>query len=202
MLLAAPDATGPASTVVVTPAMSGAATSTAATPAPTTKLDFDLLGAGSVEAPSEAVQEKLGQRRIMLTAHQTIGIGLVALTAGSILTGQFNYNDKFGGANTGKWELAHEITTVASLTTFAAAGLLAWLAPVPIEKKTEGIDRVTIHKWSMLAATGGMVAQGVLGFYTASREGYVNQSSMASAHLVIGYATFAAMALAVGALVF
>jgi hypothetical protein len=54
----------------------------------------------------------------------------------------------------------------------------------------------------MLVATAGMVAQGVLGIWTQSREGYLNQQSIATAHLVVGYVTLAAVATGVGALVF
>jgi hypothetical protein len=54
----------------------------------------------------------------------------------------------------------------------------------------------------MFTAAAGMIAQGVLGVVTRDREGYLNQERFGTAHLVIGYATLAAMATGVGALVF
>ena len=54
----------------------------------------------------------------------------------------------------------------------------------------------------MFTATGGMAAEAVLGLWTRSREGYLNQPDFAAAHLVIGYVTFAAISLGVGAIVF
>jgi hypothetical protein len=84
--------------------------------------------------------------------------------------------------------------------TFVTTGLLALLAPVPIEKKSSGFDSVTVHKWSMLVATLGYAAEIVLGIVTVSREGHLNQQSVAEAHLVTGYVTTAAVATGVGVL--
>jgi len=47
-----------------------------------------------------------------------------------------------------------------------------------------------------------MAAEVVLGLYTASREGYLNQPDFAAAHLIIGYFTFAAITLGVGTIIF
>jgi hypothetical protein len=47
-----------------------------------------------------------------------------------------------------------------------------------------------------------MLAQGVLGIYTRERLGYLDQERLATAHLVVGYATLAAVLTGVGALVF
>ena len=53
----------------------------------------------------------------------------------------------------------------------------------------------------MLGATAGMVAEAGLGIWTASREGYADQSKIGTVHLVVGYATLTMMIVAVGALV-
>jgi hypothetical protein len=162
-------------------------------------LDFDLLGA---PPKAEEVDEKeLRLRRTLLTWHQGVGLGMFALQLATTVVGQLNYDDKFGGANTSKYVQTHDILAYATLASFAAAGTLALLAPAPL-KRSEGFDRVTLHKWSMLVATAGMVTEGVLGIWTQSREGYLNQQGVANAHLAIGYVTLAAVAIGVGALVF
>lgn len=162
-------------------------------------LDFDLLGA---PPKSDQVDEDaLRLRRKMLTWHQGVGLGMFALQLATTVVGQLNYNDKFGGDNTGKYEQPHAILAYTTLAAFAAAGALALLAPAPIERG-EGFDRVSLHKLSMFTAAAGMLAQGVLGIWTQSREGYLNQQSIGTAHLVIGYVTLAAVATGVGALVF
>jgi hypothetical protein len=47
-----------------------------------------------------------------------------------------------------------------------------------------------------------VITQGILGIYTHNREGHLNQQSVATAHLAIGYATLAAIAAGVGAITF
>jgi len=162
-------------------------------------LDFDLLGAPP--KTQEVNEKELRLRRTLLTVHQGVGLGMFALQLATTVVGQLNYDDKFGGDNTSKYVEAHAILAYATLASFAAAGTLALLAPAPI-KRSEGFDRVSLHKLSMFTATAGMVAQGVLGVWTQSREGYLNQQSLGTAHLVVGYVTLAAVAVGVGALVF
>jgi hypothetical protein len=54
----------------------------------------------------------------------------------------------------------------------------------------------------MALATVGMIAQGYYGFHTSGREGYLDQASIAKTHLVLGYATLAALTVGVGAITF
>ncbi len=163
-------------------------------------LDFDLLGA---PPPQPHVDEgALRLRRGMLTAHQAVGFGLFSLQLATTIVGQLNYSDRFaGGPSTAKYQQTHAILAYATLATFAADGLLALLAPAPL-KRSEGFDRVTLHKVAMFTAAAGMAAQGVLGIVTREREGYLNQPDLAAAHLVIGYVTLAAVTVGVGAIVF
>jgi len=169
-------------------------------------LDFDLLA--RPEAPPEALMDPLleahmARRRTMLTVHQSVGIGLVGLMAGTMITGQLNYLDRFGGgADTARYERAHQYLATATLATFGAAGLLAFFAPVPIARESDGIDRATLHKIGMIGATLGMVAEGILGVLTAHHEGLADQTSLARVHLAIGYSTLTCMTVGVGALVF
>ena len=162
-------------------------------------LEFDLLG-----TPPESRQvdeHALRVRRDMLNWHQGVGLGMFALQLATTVVGQLNYDDKFGGDNTGKYVQPHAILAYSTLGAFVAAGTLALLAPKPHEPH-EGFDRVSLHKLAMFSAAAGMLAQGVLGVWTQSREGYLNQQSIGTAHLVIGYVTLAAVATGIGALVF
>jgi len=176
-----------------------------APPAPHASMDFDLLGdEGKVAIDPDAVeiQKAMNRRRALLTAHQVTGFALSGLMIGTMVTGQLNYSDKFGGPNTNRYLTAHAVSSISTEAVFAVAGVLALFAPTPIKQpKGSSWSRADVHRYGMLGATGGMVAEAVLGFYTASREGYVNQSGVAAAHLAVGYTTLAFMMVAVGALV-
>lgn len=163
-------------------------------------LDFDLLG----EPPRPAAPQDdpaLKRRRKYLNLHQGLGLGLLGLQLASTVTGQLNYDDKFGVANTGRYKLTHQVVTYANLATFAAVGTIALLAPRDRNAPPRGFGRTTLHKLGMGLATAGMVTQAVLGVYTAHREGYLDQQRYGRAHLVVGYSTLAVMLAAVGALV-
>ncbi|MHB1845935.1 MAG: hypothetical protein ACYCWW_14000 [Deltaproteobacteria bacterium] len=170
---------------------------------PPPSFDFDLVPAAKDATPDRKLERALRTRRTMLVLHQSVGIAMTALMAATVVVGQLNYSDRFSGAPaTGNYELLHADLATATTVAFAAAGLLALLAPVPIPKKSEGIDSITVHKWSMLTATVAMATEIVLGILTVSREGFANQASLATTHLVIGYTTAGATAVGVGALFF
>ncbi len=162
-------------------------------------LDFDLLGAPP--KTKQVDEHALHVRRTMLKWHQGVGLGMFALQLATTVVGQLNYTDKFGGDNTGKWVQPHAVLAFSTLAAFVATGTLAILAPKPFERH-EGFDRVSLHKVAMFTAAAGMLAQGVLGVWTQSREGYLNQQSIGAVHLAIGYVTLAAVATGIGALVF
>jgi hypothetical protein len=164
-------------------------------------LGFDLLGAPALP-PAPVDDEKMRWRRRFLQWHQGVGLGVFGLTLATTVVGQLNYSDRFaGGPSTGKYMGAHKVLSYGTLIAFTGDGALALFAPRPFERKG-GFDRVDLHKISMAVATAGMVAQGVIGVMTRQREGYLNQERYARVHLVIGYATLAAVATGVGALVF
>jgi hypothetical protein len=165
-------------------------------------LDFDLLG--EAQPPPEAPDaRRMKLRRTMLTWHQGTGFALLGLQLGATVLGQLSYNDKFGGsapANTNKYRLPHAVLSYGTLGAFVGAGTLALLAPSPVRKERR-FDRVMVHRIAMFTAAAGMAAQAGLGIYTAKREGYLDQEDKAQLHLAIGYATLAAVATGVGALV-
>ena len=163
-------------------------------------LDFDLLG-DAPKPPAAQEDPALRRRRKMLNLHQGLGLGLLGLQLASTVTGQLNYDDKFGVANTDRYKLTHQVVTYANLAAFAVVGGIALLAPRDRDAPPRGFGRTTVHKIGMGVATLGMVSQAALGVYTTRREGYVDQQRYGRAHLVVGYSTLAAMLVAVGALV-
>jgi hypothetical protein len=169
---------------------------------PDLSLDFDLLG--KPPEPKVAIDDEAMKRRAsMLGIHQKLGLGLVALTLATTVVGQLNYNDKYGSNPpvTGRYQATHAVLAFSTLGVFAVDGTIALLAPGNPVKK-DHYDRVTVHKAGMIVATAGMIAQGVVGMYAAQQEGRIDQAKIARTHLVIGYVTLAAVAVAVGALVF
>jgi hypothetical protein len=170
-------------------------------PSPGPSLDFDLLG----EAPKPAAPAEdpsLKKRRNMLNLHQGLGLGLLGLQVASTVTGQLNYNDKFGVDNTNKWKATHKVVTYTNVAAFAVVGGIALLAPTEKNAPKRPFGRTSIHKIGMALATVGMATQVYLGVKTVGREGYIDQQDYAKKHLVVGYATLAVMGLAVAALVF
>ena len=179
------------------PAAAPTATPPAATPP--SSLDFDLLGAS--KATPTVDDKALRTRRTLLDWHQGVGLAMAGLQVATTVVGQLNYDDKFGGANTNKYALTHSVLAYSTFATFVAAGALALAAPAAPERR-DGFDRISLHKLSMFTATGAMAGQIVLGIWTTGREGYQNQQGVATAHLVLGYVTLAAVLTGVGALVF
>lgn len=169
------------------------------------KSDFDLFGA--TPAPMAAVaapDPRIAKRRQLLTLHQTLGLVTAAGMIGTTVLGQLNYNDRFGGGfSTGRFELVHAAAATGTTVAFATAGVLAWLAPVPFEKKTaHGFDSLTIHKICMAGATVGMATEMGLGLWTTLHEGRLDQVALAQTHLAIGYATAGLLVTGALALVF
>lgn len=161
--------------------------------------DLDLLppekppDADAVRRQAE-LTDALAHRRSLLRLHQVGGIALLASMATTVVVGQLNYADKYGGGgDTGKYRTTHKVLAYGTSGIFAATGLLALLAPAPFDKPLR-LDTATLHKMSMLVATAGMVSQVALGIITSRREGQVSQRDFALAHQIIGYTTFAATA--------
>jgi hypothetical protein len=165
-------------------------------------LDFDLLPPPRSPEGDPALQRALARRRAMLRLHQGIGIGTVTLLGATVVVGQLDFNDRFrGGGDTGRYHAWHRGLAVTTATAFAAGGLLALLAPSPVEKRLQ-LDTATVHKVSMGVAAAGMVAQVILGVAARGRAGSLRERDLAQAHQVIGYATLGAMTVGVGALFF
>lgn len=190
------------------PATPPAAPDPAATPAPAAPagaadLNFDLLDEGKKPdagpTPEElkrrqAIERGARIRRPMLTAHQALGFATLAALTATVVIGHLNYYDKYqSGDFSGRYSLAHEGLGISTSILFGATGLLAVFAPNPYPKPIR-LDTALIHKISMILATAGMVTQVILGPVTSNRVGRLDQGSLALAHVVTGYATWAFMA--------
>ncbi len=200
------------------PPASGAPSSTpdGGTPAPRSgALDFDLFGdAPKPTAPGAqlaaaakgvdplVIAQQVRTRRRMLQLHQGFGFATLALLAATVVIGQLNYIDKYGGGDfTERYQTPHLGLALASTATFATTGILGLAAPTPYKKPIRA-DAALLHKVMMGLATAGMVTQLALGFVTAAKGGDLIQRDLALGHLVAGYATFAAMATGYLAFVF
>jgi len=159
--------------------------------------DFDLLA--PQKAPDEATRARdvelmhqLSRRRTLLQLHQLGGYATMATLTAAVVLGQVNYLDKYGGGgDTGRWITPHAIAAFTAAGVFTATGLLAILAPSPLEKPLR-VDTATLHKVAMAVATAGILAQVVLGPITASKEGQLSQRDFALAHQIVGYTTLVA----------
>lgn len=197
---AAPPATDAAPTPVVTPPAK-----------PANNFDFDLFGdqtqpqrplALVPDAKKIEHERKVKLRRKVLTLHQGFGFTTLALLAATLVIGQLNYLDKYGGGDlTGRYQPYHLTLGITSTAMFTATATLALIAPNPFKKEYKA-DRAMLHKVMMTLATAGMVAQMVMGPITSRLDGNLNQRNMAIGHLVTGYATWAFMATGMLAFVF
>jgi cytochrome b561 len=170
----------------------------ASPPAQAPDFNFDLVPekqrSAQEIAQEQAIERSQETRRSLLQWHQAFGIATAVLTVATLITGQLNYSDKFGGGqNSGQYEVWHDVFETTTVLTFATAGILALAAPSPPSKPNRGLDTITIHKWSMLVAAVGIVTQIVLGIVTVSQEGHIDQATLATTHLVVGYVTGAAV---------
>ncbi|HEY3446819.1 MAG TPA: hypothetical protein VGK67_10670 [Myxococcales bacterium] len=178
------------------------AASPSAAPAP--NLDFDLLGKPAQPEAQPAVDEEaVATRRAMLKVHQGLGIGLLVLQLSTVVLGQINYRDIYGGGDRSfRFKRPHQALAYTTFGLFVTNELIALLAPTPIKKQTQGVDRTLLHKIAMFTAMAGMVAEIVLGITSAELAGKNDQRDFAKAHLFIGYGTFVAMALGASAMIF
>jgi len=169
--------------------------------------DVDLLPKPAAPDPVELARQqelegKLQTRRTMLQYHQIGGMLTLATLGATVVFGQLNYNDKYGGGgDTGRWYDWHKYFAFTSAAIFAGTGALAIFAPSPLEKPAR-LDTAMLHRISMGVATAGMVTQIVLGFVTAGKGGSVSQRDYALAHQIVGYTTFAATAVGFAVLTF
>ncbi len=139
----------------------------------------------------------------MLQWHQALGIATTLLMVGTVITGQLDYTDRYGGGtSTGRYDIWHTSFEAGTVVGFTGDALLALFAPVPFPKQNQHFDTLMVHKIAMITAAAGFAAEVPLGIYTVAQEGHLNQGTFAAVHLIIGYVTAAAFATGVTALFF
>jgi hypothetical protein len=159
--------------------------------------DFNLLAPekkpdAAALAAQARIQRESRRRRTLLQLHEVSGFATLATMTATVVLGQLNYMDKYGGGGDfGTYHTPHLISAYTTAGVFAATGLLAVFAPNPFEKPLR-LDTATLHKASMIVATAGMATQIVLGIVTAGKEGSIAQRDLALAHQIVGYTTLVA----------
>jgi hypothetical protein len=161
--------------------------------------DFNLLAPekkpdAAALARQARIQREVQRRRTLLQLHQIGGYATLATVTATVVLGQLNYIDKYGGGgDVGTYRTPHRLVAYTAAGVFAATGILAVIAPNPFDKPLR-LDTATLHKAAMIVATAGMATQIVLGIMTAGKEGSVAQRDFALAHQIVGYTTLAATA--------
>jgi hypothetical protein len=170
---------------------------------PPPPLDFILLDQkGPARVADSALAADVERRRSYLNIHQATGIATWALMGATVVVGQLNYHDLYGGGGyTQRYQNPHRALAAATTATFAFTGIIALAAPEPYPKKLR-LDSATLHKGSMALTTLGIVSQIALGIWAHQSLGNANQPQIARAHQAVGYATFAAMTVGAVTLLF
>lgn len=171
-------------------------------------LDFDFFagqgaangGSGAMsDANSSEIEEKVHTRRWMLKTHQTLGIATWVLLAGTVVVGQFNYNQLYGGGGgSQKWQTPHRVLVLSTSVAFAATAAFALFAPTPYPKPLR-FDTGLVHRIAVIGATLGMLSEGVLGWVTTHQADSGNPqhlATMARVHQIIGYSTLGFLTIA------
>jgi len=170
-------------------------------------LDFDFFGDktggqadGEKTDPDAVDREQQSQtRRWMLKTHQILGISTWTLMAATVTVGQLNYNQLYrsGGGST-KWQTPHQMLVLSTSLAFAATAAFAIFAPTPYKKPLH-FDTGLVHRIAVIGATMGMVAEGLLGWWSTHQANAGNPnrlSSMVLTHQIVGYTTFGFLTLA------
>ena len=169
-------------------------------------LDFDLFDDGSKKPAAPGLDLRLSspnqnpeliarisrRRRLILQLHQGFGFATLALLAATVVIGQLNYVDKYGGDYTNRYQNVHLGLATASTALFAVDAGLALFAPNAYKKPIRA-DAALVHKIMMGVAAAGFITEIILGPLTAAKGGDLNQRDFALAHVVTGYVTFASM---------
>ena len=119
----------------------------------------------------------------MLQLHQIGGFITLAGLAATVVVGQLNYADKYGGGgDTGKYLTAHETLAIGTSAVFAATGLLAIFRAQPDRQAAPTLRHrqpgCTRPRWRWRPR--GLAAEIVLGVLTANHEQLGGQSRLSA----------------------
>ncbi len=165
--------------------------------APKPSHDFDLFGDTSERADalsSPDLSKAIARRHHALKAHQILGLSTLALTAATVLVGQFNYDRLYtsGASGNDSLQLTHRILAYSTVGAFATTAGFALFAPKPVERSDPGFSTIDFHKLAVAGASAGMLTQLALGFVAAQAAQAGNghlSSNMAGAHQLVGWTT-------------
>jgi hypothetical protein len=155
-------------------------------------------GEGAASGDVDEVESKASTRRWMLKTHQTLGVATWLLLASTVIVGQLNYNQLYGGGGgSSKWQTPHRYLVVSTSIAFAGTGTFAIFAPNPYPKPLH-FDTGLVHRMAVIGATLGMLAEGYLGWVATHEANAGNPQSrtMARAHQAIGYTTLGFLTIA------
>ena len=169
-------------------------------------MDFDLFDDGTKKPAAPGLDLRLTsphqnpelmarisrRRRLVLQLHQGFGFATLVALAATVVIGQLNYVDKYGGDFTNRYARPHEALATISTVLFATDAGLALFAPSAYKKPIRA-DAALVHKIMMGVAAAGFIAEIILGPLTAAKGGDLNQRNFALGHVVTGYVTFASM---------
>jgi len=170
-------------------------------------LDFDFFGgqAGAggktpegEDAAAADIEAKSHTRRWMLKTHQILGITTWVLMAGTVVIGQFNYNQLYGSGGNRKWQTPHRVLVLSTSVAFGGTAAFAIFAPNPYDKPLR-LDTGLVHRIAVIGATLGMLSEAVLGWTATHQADAGNQNNlrtMARAHQIIGYTTLGFLTIA------
>src|SRR5207237_8170872 len=97
-------------------------------------------------ARQQQIEGQLQTRRKMLQLHQVGGLLTLASLGATVIFGQLNYNDLYGGGGyTRRWYDWHRYSAFTSAALFAGTGALALFAPSPLEKRMR-LDTAMLHR--------------------------------------------------------
>lgn len=162
----------------------------------------ELLLSEPPPARDPALEASVARRRSLLNVHQAAGLATWALMGATVVVGQLNYNDLYGGGGyTQRYRNPHRALAAVTAADFAFTGIVALSAPEPYRKPLR-LDTTTVHKSAMAVTTLGLASQIVLGIVTRMSLGNADQPRLARAHQALGYATFGAMTIGALTLVF
>jgi cytochrome b561 len=170
---------------------------------PKPDLDFLLLDEKApLPARDAAFEARVQRRRTLLDVHQAAGLATLGLMATTVVVGQLNYHDLYGGGGgTLKYRNAHIGLVGATTASYAFTGALALGAPEPYPKRLR-FDTATVHKASMALTTLGLAGQIVLGYLTHNPRQGDDPRRLAQAHQALGYATLGTMTIGAVTLLF
>jgi hypothetical protein len=152
-----------------------------------------------VNTEADKLASEAALRRSRLSTHQLLGTTTWGLMLVTTVLGQLNYSDEYGGGSrSGNYLWPHRIGSYLTTLSFTAAGIYALLAPTPYKRPMK-FDTAFVHKAAVIGATAGMVAQIVLGFWTARQADAGNPRGLkdrAKLHQILGYSTFGMLTVA------